>query len=271
MDIKVGSQILTLFSLFNKIAGIYGIIAVFQGGTIAQLSLYIYSIATIPIFIWGMKAISDVRVLLTQEKPDDVLRYAHIFILDQMISTGWTLLFAFWWFEFAAHDGKPVSNSSHQAGLMSLIESLESEYRTPEEMAKYRHKDFDVNTPEGQQEAARRARAANETWMAERGFSAGVLIGGWLIKVCNAGSSSSTLRSFFMRTRCTCAMALTGCCLCPSRVRRTRCMHLPTNRSLGRRMKRTCQRKTRTRWWAMYRHTAVFAIPVDLGPLQCTP
>lgn len=176
MDIKVGSQILTLFSLFNKIAGIYGIIAVFQGGTIAQLSLYIYSIATIPIFIWGMKAISD-------EKPDDVLRYAHIFILDQMISTGWTLLFAFWWFEFAAHDGKPVSNSSHQAGLMSLIESLESEYRTPEEMAKYRHKDFDVNTPEGQQEAARRARAANETWMAERGFSAGVLIGGWLIKL----------------------------------------------------------------------------------------
>lgn len=61
MDIKVGSQILTLFSLFNKIAGIYGIIAIFQGGTVAQLSLYIYSIATIPVFIWGLKAISDVR------------------------------------------------------------------------------------------------------------------------------------------------------------------------------------------------------------------
>lgn len=64
MDIKVGSQIFTLFSLFNKIAGIYGIIAIFQGGTIAQLSLYIYSIATIPIFIWGLKAISDVRISL---------------------------------------------------------------------------------------------------------------------------------------------------------------------------------------------------------------
>lgn len=60
MDIKVGSQILTLFSLFNKIAGIFGIIAIFQGGTIAQLTLYTYSIATIPVFIWGMKAISDV-------------------------------------------------------------------------------------------------------------------------------------------------------------------------------------------------------------------
>ena len=65
MDIKVGSQILTLFSLFNKIAGIYGIIAIFQGGTIAQLSLYIYSIATIPIFIWGLKSISDVRTVFS--------------------------------------------------------------------------------------------------------------------------------------------------------------------------------------------------------------
>ena len=73
MDIKVGSQILTLFSLFNKIAGIYGIIAVFQGGTFAQVSLYLYSIATIPIFIWGLKVISD-------EKADGVLRLSLIHI-----------------------------------------------------------------------------------------------------------------------------------------------------------------------------------------------
>lgn len=100
-----------------------------------------------------------------------------------MVSTGWTLLFAFWWYAYAAHDGKPVSNSSHQAGLMTLIENLEAEYRTPEEMAKYRHKDYDVNTPEGQKEAQRRAQAANAIWVAERDFSAGVLVGGWLIKL----------------------------------------------------------------------------------------
>ncbi|WFC94590.1 hypothetical protein MBRA1_001223 [Malassezia brasiliensis] len=176
MDIKVGSQILTLFSLFNKIAGIYGIIAIFQGGTIAQLSLYIYSIATIPIFIWGLKSISD-------EQAGSVLRYAHIFILDQMISTGWTFLFTLWWFVYATHDGKPITNSNHQAGLMKLIEDLESEYRTPEEMVKYRHKEYDINTPEGQKEAARRAQAANATWMEERDFAMAVLIGGWLIKL----------------------------------------------------------------------------------------
>ena len=41
MDIKVGCQILSLFSLFNKIAGVYGIIAVFQGGC-ASLSLLVF-------------------------------------------------------------------------------------------------------------------------------------------------------------------------------------------------------------------------------------
>ncbi|WFD00030.1 hypothetical protein MYAM1_002776 [Malassezia yamatoensis] len=176
LDIKVGSQILTLFSLFNKIAGFYGIIAIFQGGTIAQLSLYIYSIATIPVFIWGLKVISD-------EKPGNVLRYAHIFILDQMISTGWTFLFALWWYVYAAHDGKPVSNSSHQAGLMTLIENLESEYRTPEEMAKYRHQSYDPSTPDGQKEALRRSQAANAIWKEERSFAMIVLIGGWMIKL----------------------------------------------------------------------------------------
>lgn len=61
MDIKVGAQIITLFALFNKIAGMYGILAIFHGGTIGQLSLYLYSIATIPVFIWGLKANSEVR------------------------------------------------------------------------------------------------------------------------------------------------------------------------------------------------------------------
>jgi len=176
MDIKVGSQILTLFSLFNKIAGIYGIIAVFQGGTFAQVSLYLYSIATIPIFIWGLKVISD-------EKADGVLRYAHIFILDHLVSTAWTLLFAVWWYAYAPHDGKVVTNSSHQLGLMSLIESIEAQYHTPQQMEGLRHKVFDANTPEGAKEVALRAQRAKETWRAERTFSGCVLVLGWLIKV----------------------------------------------------------------------------------------
>lgn len=176
MDIKVGCQIISLFSLFNKIAGVYGIIAVFQGGTFAQVSLYIYSIATIPLFIWGLKGISD-------EKHQVVLRYAHLYFLDHLISTAWTMLFGIWWYSYAKHDGHPVSNSSHQAELMSLIESLESHYRTPEQMAQLRHSTINTDTPEGAAEAALRTQRARQIWHAERGFAAGVLILGWLIKV----------------------------------------------------------------------------------------
>lgn len=35
--------------------------AVFTGGTPAQLTLYLYSIATIVVFLWGLKTISEVR------------------------------------------------------------------------------------------------------------------------------------------------------------------------------------------------------------------
>ena len=93
MDIKVGCQIISLFSLFNKIAGVYGIMAMFQGGSFSQLSLYIYSIATIPIFIWGLKVMSD-------EKHQAALKYAHLYFLDHLISTGWMVLFGFWWYGF---------------------------------------------------------------------------------------------------------------------------------------------------------------------------
>lgn len=35
--------------------------AVFTGGTPAQLTLYLYSIGTIVVFLWGLKTISEVR------------------------------------------------------------------------------------------------------------------------------------------------------------------------------------------------------------------
>lgn len=60
MDIKIGVTIVTLFALLNKVAGVYGVLAVFTGGTFAQVSMYLYSIATIAALIWGMKAVGEV-------------------------------------------------------------------------------------------------------------------------------------------------------------------------------------------------------------------
>lgn len=49
--------------LFNKIAGVYGLFgACFAGGTIGQLSFYIYSTASLAGFVWGLKAVVEVRI-----------------------------------------------------------------------------------------------------------------------------------------------------------------------------------------------------------------
>ncbi|PWY97788.1 DUF1753-domain-containing protein [Testicularia cyperi] len=168
MDIKIGASILTLFAIFNKTAGVYGILAVFQGGTFTQVALYLYSIATIIVFLWGLKGIAD-------ENAHQVLTYAHLFTLDHMISTFWTLLFAFNWWYFTPHDGRPTTNqSSHQTGLMDLIETIESQYRTPEQMAKLHH---DQLTPE------QKKISAEQIWSEEKDFAAVVLAFGWLVKI----------------------------------------------------------------------------------------
>ena len=47
--------------LLNKVAGVYGLIAVFTGGSFAQLSMYIYSVGTLIALIWALRAVADVR------------------------------------------------------------------------------------------------------------------------------------------------------------------------------------------------------------------
>lgn len=164
-DLKVGCTIITLFALFNKIAGIYGVIAIFQGGTFSQVSLYVYSIVTIFIFLWAIQGISD-------EDQQKVMKFAHVFLADHLFSSAWTLYFALGWFLYQKHDGEKPKLNEYQEGLMGLIESIESQYATPG--TKVHHQLL-----EGQA----RIDAAQAVWKGERGFSAAVLALGWLLKV----------------------------------------------------------------------------------------
>ena len=59
-DLKLGSEIITYFAILNKVAGVYGLLAVFFGGNLAQLSLYLYSVATLLACAWGLRQIGEV-------------------------------------------------------------------------------------------------------------------------------------------------------------------------------------------------------------------
>ena len=64
LDLKTGVQIALYFAIINKVAGVYGLIALLTGagGTVAQLSLYVYSVGALVASVWAMRAVNEVRL-----------------------------------------------------------------------------------------------------------------------------------------------------------------------------------------------------------------
>ncbi|GAA5987497.1 hypothetical protein JCM10908_001978 [Rhodotorula pacifica] len=158
MDLKLGATLVSLFALLNKVAGAYGMLAVVLSGGAAlsqplgQITMYLYSIVSLVGFIWGLQKISE-------ENGDKTLRYAHLFAIDHLVGTVYTTFFAVVWYVYVPHDGKRIANSEAQKAMMGGSQ-----------------------TGIIMDDAARTA-AAMGVWQSERGFSAAVLVIGWLLKV----------------------------------------------------------------------------------------
>ena len=88
---------------------------------------------------------------------------AHIYLMDHIVSTLWTVFFGIAWWHFTAHDGKRTTNSPAQEELATGG-------------ASYGHHPPILNETQ-------RAKAALELWDEEKNFAAGIIIAGWCIKV----------------------------------------------------------------------------------------
>ncbi|KAF5335950.1 hypothetical protein D9611_006326 [Ephemerocybe angulata] len=154
IDIKTGVTVALLFAVLNKVAGVYGLIAVLTGagGSFAQLSLYIYSVIALLALVWGLRAVKN-------EDSKQTLYFAHLFFADHIFSTAWTVFFALAWWLWTAHDGERQANSDAQQALIKL--------------ANITH----VYTPEERKEAAL------EIWHHEKGKAAAIIIISWLAKI----------------------------------------------------------------------------------------
>lgn len=104
-----------------------------------------------PILFWPQKK--------KKEKAQQTLYFAHLFFVDHMFSTAWTLFFAVGWWVYTPHDGRRVANSAAQEAI--------------------RH-GAGVNQTMTETELA---VAANILWDEERGVAAMVIILSWLAKV----------------------------------------------------------------------------------------
>ncbi|KZP01578.1 DUF1753-domain-containing protein [Calocera viscosa TUFC12733] len=151
MDLKTGVTVILLFSLLNKVAGVYGLITILTGGSIAQLSMYFYSIAVL-VAIWWL----GLRIVIA-EHPKYNFYIAYAFLLDHVISTIWLAYFAVEWWVYTPHDGQRVAHSAAQEDLMKSVGG---------------HNMSDTE----------RATAAEMIWDNEKGTAAGVVTISWLVK-----------------------------------------------------------------------------------------
>ncbi|XP_006461929.1 hypothetical protein AGABI2DRAFT_151536 [Agaricus bisporus var. bisporus H97] len=113
LDLKTAVTVSLLFALFNKVAGVYGLVAVVTGvgGSFAQLSLYIYSVVALIALVWGLRAVKG-------EDPKQTLYFAHLFFADHVVSTAWTVFFALAWWIWIPHDGSRQANSPAQQAMI---------------------------------------------------------------------------------------------------------------------------------------------------------
>ncbi|KAF9269056.1 DUF1753-domain-containing protein [Marasmius fiardii PR-910] len=155
LDLKTAVSVTLFFAVFNKVAGVYGLIALLTGagGSFSQLSLYIYSVLALVALVWGLKAVRE-------EDPQKTLYFAHLFFADHIFSTAWTVYFSVvWWFQ-TPHDGQYSANSPAQ------IEIIQGTI----------HRNVTMTDQE-------RIQAAQKIWNHEKGQAAAFIIVSWLVKI----------------------------------------------------------------------------------------
>ncbi|KAF8605899.1 DUF1753-domain-containing protein [Ceratobasidium sp. AG-I] len=160
VDIKTGKLLLSTLEsrrrsyalyLINKVAGVYGLVSLFFGGSLAQISMYIYSSIAIVALAWGLKAVTD-------EDAKRTFYFAHIFVADHLLGTIWTVFFAVLWWIYNPHDGEKVVNSAAQEAMAGAHGNTTMSH-------------------------AERVAAAQQIWNQEKGLAAAFLIAGWVSKI----------------------------------------------------------------------------------------
>jgi len=114
MTLSTGASLITLSLLVNKLAGFYGILAIFTGYHLSplQLSMYIYSVL-------GLILTAYLTPHIRKQSPLQCLALAWFYVLDSIINAAYTAAFAVTWFlVLAKHDAGQVEKSGPGAGTI---------------------------------------------------------------------------------------------------------------------------------------------------------
>ncbi|ORX36828.1 Inositolphosphorylceramide synthase subunit Kei1-domain-containing protein [Kockovaella imperatae] len=162
LDIKLGAEIILLFALINKVAGVYGFITIVVGGTFTQLAFYAYSIVTLFVLLWALKQVKA-------ETSESTVLVAHLYTADHIVQSLFHYLFYYDYWYLQPHDGRRSINSRAQQDLIDLAVSR-----------------GEVSNPAGgggDGQDGMRAALALEIWERERIFAIWTVILGFALKV----------------------------------------------------------------------------------------
>lgn len=111
IPLQVGAEIIAACAILNKVSALYGLGALFTGHglTPMQWIMNLVSAAMLPLVIWGYSSIQHRRSLR-------VLAFAHFYILDTLVSLGFTIYFIVYWFAIA---GKASNNPPSRTGVVT--------------------------------------------------------------------------------------------------------------------------------------------------------
>lgn len=126
MSLQTGTEMIALSLLFNKMTGLYGLLAVLTGYSLSvvQFSLYIYSVIALAILAFCM---SHIR----KQTPFQNLAFAWLYIIDTVVNSAYTTLFAVSWFLAMESVGPKVGEATEtdeppMGGFLGAVDTTTS-------------------------------------------------------------------------------------------------------------------------------------------------
>ncbi|EXJ94440.1 hypothetical protein A1O1_02836 [Capronia coronata CBS 617.96] len=114
LNLSTGASLITLSLLLNKLAGLYGILALLTGYELStfQLSMYCYSLVALVLTVY-------LAPHIRKQSPLQCLALAWFYVLDSIINAAYTAAFAVTWFlVLAQHDAGQTEKKGPGASTM---------------------------------------------------------------------------------------------------------------------------------------------------------
>ncbi|KAG5960820.1 hypothetical protein E4U58_004510 [Claviceps cyperi] len=107
VGLQIGTELISLALVFNKVTGVYGLLAILTGYQLSllQLSTYVYSIGVLGFLVYLIPSIR-------RQSPFECLALAWIYLLDTTINGAYTAAFGLDWYFASTSDGEETKTSS---------------------------------------------------------------------------------------------------------------------------------------------------------------